>query len=104
MNLATWLLIAAQIAAGGTDAYQTHRAMQGPAPTEFDPVARPFVRRTATLVPYFSATTALHIALPLVVLKRHRRLQRLAQIEGIVDNGAAATATGLNLLPNRHVK
>ena len=86
----TALLIALQLAASGSDAYFTHRAIN-PRYHEHNPIARPFVKTTAWQVSYFSAGAAIKITIPILLRKRHHpKLADTLAIAGIADNAVAA--------------
>lgn len=96
------LLIALQLAAAGNDAYWTNRGManahNGITFTERNPIARPFMRSTATRAVYFSSTTALHLTLPSVLRKHgYTRIANFVEYEGIVDNGVCGVYTATHV-------
>jgi hypothetical protein len=87
----TFLLIALQLAASGSDAYFTHRNQSMPRHYENNPVAAPFVHSTRGQVAFFASGAAARIVVPTLLRKHwHPRLADAFAIEGIAENAAGA--------------
>ncbi len=85
------LLIVLQLVASGSDAYYTNFNLHRPGGYEHNPVVRPFVGSTESLVPYFSVMAGVHIGVPILLRRHHhKRLARLIELEGIADNSEGA--------------
>lgn len=92
----TALLIIAQLAASGSDAYFTDRNMYSAHAHESNPLARPFIGTRPGRVAYFSVTTAAKITIPIMLRKRrHGRTADTLAMVGIADTagGAVYSAT-----------
>jgi hypothetical protein len=89
------LLLILSLASSGADAYYTQRNF-GPTFRERDPIARPFVRNTPSLVISSAGFAALKIYVPHKLRKRHPNWALSTELAGISLNtiGAIQSAQG----------
>jgi hypothetical protein len=79
------LLVLAQLAASGSDAYFTDRNMHDKIFKEYDPIAKPFLVNRPSLVASCSLETAAEILMPRILRKHHSKLSNalsLASVSG----------------------
>ena len=98
MHLQVILFIVMQLGASGADAYYTHTVVVEQRQIEHNPIAKPFMHSTRNEVAYFSVTTAVKIAAPIVL--RHRHHEKLATalaLMSIADNASCAVYTSAHV-------
>jgi hypothetical protein len=86
----TLVLILAQLAASGSDAYFTDRNMHQRQFVEYDPIAKPFTHSRPAFIAASSFGCGVEIVMPRLLHKRNPRLSLLMSGTGIAASGFGA--------------